>query len=103
MQDIPMGEPNEVVKKNYYMNIGVKQGVKPGTSLDVFRSISILDPYTSKQRYNYKIKVGLLEVIHSEDESSIGMLKELRKDEKTPYLELEGFMIGDKVDVSINK
>ncbi|HLE11882.1 MAG: hypothetical protein A2504_06785 [Bdellovibrionales bacterium RIFOXYD12_FULL_39_22] len=103
MQDIPMGEPREVVKKNFYMNIGKRQGVKEGTELDVFRNISILDPYNNKQRYNYKVRIGLLEVIHSEDEASIGMLKELYKDTKTPFFELEGIMIGDKVDVSVRR
>ena len=102
MQDISMGdEGDEGIKKNYYINLGQKQGLREGTSLDVFRHISILDPYQSKNRYNYKVKVGELEVIHVESSSAIAITKSLRSGAKVPYFELSGFMIGDKVDVMV--
>ena len=43
-EDIPMGYENEVIKKNYYINMGVEQGIKQGTVLDVFRVISKSNP-----------------------------------------------------------
>jgi len=50
-QDIPMGIENEVINKNYYINMGIKQGLDQGTILDVFRIISRVDPYKTKKRY----------------------------------------------------
>ncbi|MCB9060362.1 MAG: hypothetical protein H6622_02435 [Halobacteriovoraceae bacterium] len=101
VQDIPMGEPNEIVKKNYYVNLGKGQGVNQGTVLNVYRQISRIDAYESKQRFNYNIKIGELKVIHSEDSSSIGLIQNFRDQKDDPLFEISGLMIGDKVDVKI--
>ena len=102
IQDIPMGYEKELIKKNFYVNIGKKQGVKKGTVLNVFRNLSVQDQYKNKTRYNHSIKVGELEVLHSEDGNSIGVLKSLNNDAKTPYFEVSKFMIGDNVDISVD-
>lgn len=101
-QDIPMGEENEKIEKNYYINMGEKQGLERGTVLDVFRVISRLDPYETKKRYNYRVKVGELEVLHTEDDSAITHLKKLESKESDIYYEIPGFMIGDHVGVKTN-
>jgi hypothetical protein len=44
-QDLPMGFDNEVIRKNYYVNLGASQGIKKDSILDVFRIISIQNPY----------------------------------------------------------
>lgn len=100
-QDLPMGFDNEIVKKNYYVNIGKQQGVDQGTQLDVFRIVSRQDPYGDKKMYNFKVKVGELEVLHTEENSSIGILKNINNDEKSPYFEINNFMIGDRVSVQV--
>ena len=53
-QDIPMGKRDEVINKNFYINMGSNQGLSQGTTIDVFRVISKLDTYKTKKRYNYK-------------------------------------------------
>ena len=103
VQDIPMGTEGEVVKKNYYVNIGGQQGVKEGSILDVYRTISRVDPYSSKQRYNYKIKIGQLKVLHSEDTAAIGILKQIKTGEDAPLYEIDNFMIGDLVSVNTGR
>ncbi len=100
-QDLPMGLENEVIRKNYYVNIGSGQGVKKDSILNVFRIISIQNPYDNKKRVNYKVKIGELKVLHSSDEASIAMVKEYRKEE-TPIFELEQFMIGDHVSINVD-
>lgn len=101
-QDIPMGIKDENIKKNFYVNMGDKQGLKPGTTLDVFRVISRLDPYESKTRYNYRVKIGELEVLHTEENSSIANLKNINLQEKTPLFDVPGLMIGDHVGVKVD-
>lgn len=100
-QDLPMGLENEVVRKNYYVNIGSGQGVKKDSVLNVFRIISIQNPYDNKKRVNYKVKIGELKVLHSSDEASIAMVKEYDKEE-TPIFELDQFMIGDHVSINVD-
>jgi hypothetical protein len=101
-QDIPMGYDNEVIKKNFYLNIGTKQGVSKGTKLDVYRVVSRRNPYDNGKRINHKVKVGVVEVIHSEDESAIAIAKKnLFADKRTPSDDIASFMIGDHVEISI--
>ncbi|WP_408098498.1 hypothetical protein ACJVC5_06180 [Peredibacter sp. HCB2-198] len=100
-QDLPMGVENEVVRKNYYINMGTGQGVRKDSVVDVFRIISVQNPYDAKSRVNYKVKIGELKIIHSMDNASIAMVNEYEK-ENTPIFEIPQFMIGDHVAVSVD-
>ena len=101
VQNIPM-DSTDTPKKNYYINMGEKQGIRPGTVLDVVRSINRSDPYESKKRYNYKVKIGELKVIHAEANAAIGSINKIRNEEKDPLFEIEKLMIGDKVTVKVS-
>ncbi|MBK23699.1 MAG: hypothetical protein CME70_06805 [Halobacteriovorax sp.] len=102
VQEIPMGEPNEKIKKNFYINMGKQQGVDRGTTLDVYRTVHRVDPYATKKRYNYKIKVGQLKVVHSEENAAIGAMETVQNEADDALLEIENLMIGDEVSVHIN-
>lgn len=100
-QDLPMGFDNEVIRKNYYINLGSTQGVKKDTLVDVFRVISIQNPYDNQKRVNYKVKIGELKVLHSSADASIAVVSEYEK-ESVPIFELNQFMIGDQVAINID-
>ena len=100
-EDLPMGFENEILRRNYYVDIGSEQGVSKGTTLDVFRTISKSNPYNDQKRVNYRVKIGELEVLHSEDGSSIGILKAFEGGKKSPLFEISSFMIGDMVTVKV--
>ncbi len=100
-QDIPMGTPNETIRKNFYVDMGKNQGVKKDSVLDVFRIVSVLDPYGGKKRFNHKVKVGELKILHSEETTSIGVLNKMEDLEETPVLEVNALMIGDLVNVHV--
>lgn len=102
-QEIPMGYDNEDLKKNYFVNIGINQGVDKGTKLDVYRVISKLNPYDNQKRINHKVKVGEMKVLYSTDEASIGIMSKYNDDKESPLFELEDFMIGDLVGISVRK
>jgi len=101
-QDIPMGTPDEIINKNYYVNMGTKQGLDQGTVLDVFRVVSRVDPYKTKKRYNYRVKIGELKVLHTEDDSSIAELSQINPESDKIYFEVPSFMIGDHVEVKVD-
>lgn len=100
-QDIPMGIKDEVIRKNFYVDMGKNQGVKKGSVLDVYRVVSVLDPYGGKKRFNHKVKVGQLKILHSEETSSIGVLNKMEEAESTPVFDVNAFMIGDLVNVHV--
>lgn len=96
-----MGLENEVVRKNYYINMGAGQGVKKDSILDVFRIVSVQNPYDNKKRVNYKVKIGELKVLHSSDEAAIAKMNSYETEE-TPIFELNQFMIGDHVSINVD-
>jgi hypothetical protein len=100
-QDLPMGFDNEIVRKNYYINMGSGQGVKKDSIVDVFRIVSVQNPYDNKKRVNYKVKIGELKVLHSSDEAAIAMVNGYEKEE-TPIFEINQFMIGDHVSINVD-
>ncbi len=100
-QDIPMGNKDEIIRKNFYVDMGMSQGVKKGSILDVYRVVSVLDPYESKKRFNHRIKIGEVKVLHAEDTSAIGVLNKLEEGEDTPVFEVGKMMIGDIVTVKV--
>ena len=100
-QDFPMGYEKEILHKNFYIDMGKNQGVSKGSLLDVYRIVSILDPYENKKRFNHKIKIGEVTVLHSEDSSSIGVLSKTENAEEAPYFEIGKFMIGDVVTAHV--
>lgn len=101
VEDLPMGEENEVLRRNYYVNIGSNQGITPGTVLSVYRVISKSNPYDNKKRINYNIPIGQLEVIHTEEQASVAKVKKLNSSIKDPIFEINNFMIGDQVTVYV--
>lgn len=100
-EEVPMGYEDEKPKKNYYVNMGSNQGVKSGTTLDVFRVISKSNPYDNLKRINYKVKIGEIKVLHSDEEAAIGSLQKIKLGVDDPLFEIRGFMIGDSVNVSV--
>jgi hypothetical protein len=101
-QDLSMGYENEVIRKNYYINMGSGQGLKKDSLVDVFRVISVQNPYDNKKRVNYKVKIGQLKVLHSMDEASIAMVNEYESEDTTPIFELPQFMVGDHVSINVD-
>jgi hypothetical protein len=96
-QDFPMGHKDEVLKKNYYIDMGKTQGLNKGTVVDVYRSISMLDPYEQKKRFEHKIKIAELKITHTEDLSSVAVINKTDKDENQIVLDVDALMIGDIV------
>ncbi len=97
-----MGYPEEIIKKNYYINLGQQQGLSKGTILDVHRVVSRTLSDKTEKKYQYKIKIGELEVIHTENEASIAQMKGLNLEKDAPLLEIQSMIIGDQVSVKIN-
>ena len=101
-QEVPMGEPGEVVKKNYYINMGENQGLALGTVLNVYRVFSRMDPYNSQKRYSHKMKVAEIKVVHTERTSAVGNLVSLRNAPTDPLFDIAAIMTGDRVEVNVD-
>ena len=101
-QEIPMGKPGEIVKKNYYVNMGGDQGLDLGTVLNVYRVVSRTDPYNSYRRYNHRMKIAEIKIIHVEKNSAVAGLASLRNSPDDPVFDIAAVMIGDRVEVNVD-
>ena len=101
-QGIPMGVQNEIRSKNYYVNLGKQQGVERGTRLQVFRTISRVDPFQDNQRQRFDVKIGELKVLHTEDNRSIALISPESSKDQELYTEIDSIMIGDYVEVKVD-
>ncbi len=99
-QDLPMGFDNEIVNKNYYINMGSDQGLSSGTKLSVYRTVVQKNPY-DKSSQQFRLKVGEVEIIHAESTRSIAVASARTKTALSPVLEIDSFMIGDSVAVTL--
>ena len=102
-QNVPMGYENEVIKKNYYLDFGTKQGAREGTLMDVFRVFTQYNPYDNNKQYSFKTVVGEIKIIHAEEYSSIGEIVSLNTSKDNPILEIRDVMIGDKTIVKLSR
>ena len=96
-QDIPMGD-GSIPQKNYYVNIGLQQGVKVGTELKVYRLLNRTNPYSTEKNVTFKVEVGELRVVHAEEENAIAEVSKLKNDSKV-FIEIPSLNIGDHVGV----
>ncbi len=96
-QDIPMGDGTPQ-KKNYYVNIGLQQGVKVGTELTVYRILNRTNPYSTDKNVTFRVEVGELRVVHAEEENAIAEFSKSKKDSKV-FMEIPSLNIGDHVGV----
>lgn len=102
-QDLPMGEENEIIRKNYFVNIGRDQGVYKGTTLNVFRVMTVVHPRETIEKSNFQVKLGEIKIVHSESDRAVGIMKKLIPKKDSPQFDHYDFMLGDVVAVTIRR
>ena len=97
--EIPMSTTDKP-RKDYYMNIGTNQGVKQGTLLDVFRTVTTTDDLNNRSAANIMFRVAKVKVIHAEGEISVGRISEILPPIDVPIGAFPTVVVGDRVAVS---
>lgn len=97
--EIPMAD-DERPRRDFYMNIGTNQGVKVGSVLDVFRSVTSSDNINNRSARNVVFKFAKLKIIHAEDDISVGRIIEILPPAKTPIGEYPTVIVGDRVAIA---
>jgi len=97
--EFPMSN-KKTVMKDFYVNIGHAQGVKIGTKLDAYRTITTADEVNNKNSSNITFIVATLKVIHAEENISVARLESVNSLDNTPIGVFLSVMVGDMVAVS---
>lgn len=87
------------VFKNFFINGGENYGLKPGMHVDVLRRLPVHDPIKNASVGDMRVKVGTVEIIHSEEKLSVARLVNYDSMEKRPLLDFEAVMVGDRLDL----
>lgn len=97
---LDMGNPGEVVQKDYYVNMGSANGLKSGAVLEVHRRVATYDLLSQKLYKDVEFPIAKLKVIHVEPYASIARIDALSPAESTPAVETRAVMVGDAVAIS---
>jgi len=95
-------EPSEVKstpapRKDYFINVGSSQGIKPGTVLEVSRKMPTYDLLGEKLYKEIVFPIGSIKVIHVEQGVAIARLEKMLPSDKTPAFSPRAIMVGDLV------
>ena len=94
---LDFGNPGENPQKDFYVNIGTQQGVKPGSVLEVIRKIATYDLTSQKLYKDVVFPIAKIKVIHAEPNASIARLESMLPAEQTPVIVPRAVMVGDSV------
>ena len=91
---------SERVYADYFIRGGSELGLTEGTLVSVKRRVPVHDPFDNKSVGDFYVKVADLEIIHSDNDKSIGRLVEIDRREARPMLTYDSVMIGDRLDLT---
>lgn len=97
---IDLGNPNEAVEKDFFVNLGTDQGIRVGTILEVARKSPSYDLTTEKLYKDLVFPFAQIRVIHAEKDASIARMEKIYSTEKTPVLIPRSVIVGDMVRVA---
>ncbi len=105
-QGVDLGDPvtsdgrstaPRVSTKDFFVNIGSSQGIRPGTVLQVSRKMPTYDLIGEKLYKEITFPIATLKVIHAEQGVAIARLDKLLPQDKTPAFSPRAVMVGDLV------
>lgn len=94
---VDLGEPNEEIHKDYFVNMGTGQGVREGTILEVSRKMPTYDLMTEKIFKDLEVPFARLRVIYAEKDAAIARLDRIYPADKTPVTTPRAVIVGDTV------
>lgn len=86
-------------QRDVYVNIGTSQGIKQGSTLEVYRSVTTVDQINQRTGRNIQFKIAKLKVIHAEADVAVARLQEFMPASQTPNGVYTNVMVGDRVEV----
>ena len=94
---LDMGNPGETPQKDYYVNMGTSQGLRPGSVLEVVRRASTYDLITEKLYKDISFPIAHLKVVHAENNAAVARLEKMLPADKIPALAPYAVVVGDLI------
>lgn len=97
---VDLGIEGEVPPKDIYISMGTVDGIRKGSSVDVYRKLSSFSHLTQQHVGDHLVPVGRLRVIHVDAQTAIARLDQFVSLNQEPGLYPQAVMIGDVVQAS---
>ena len=94
---LDMGNENETPPKDYYVNMGSKNGLSEGAVLEILRKHSTFDIVNQQIYQDMIYPIARIKVIHVEPTTAVARLDKMLPIEQTPIPTPRGIMVGDLV------
>lgn len=85
--------------RDVYVNMGTDQGIKVGSVLDAFRTLTTVDEINQRTGKNISFRIAKLKVIHAEGSIAVARVIQVMPPESTPVGTYTNVMVGDQVEV----
>ncbi len=89
-------EPNP--PKEYYVDLGIRDGVKVGDVVEVYRMVPVVNSMSGGAWHLMRVSLGELKLSVVGESTAIGRSYNDREPQSLPSLEYQAFMIGDEVE-----
>lgn len=94
---IRMSDAEPLAPKEYFVDIGSRDGLKAGESLEVYRSLPVINGQAGGPWHLMRVKIGDLRVAYVGETSALAREEDGRDLASLPPLEYQTFMLGDEV------
>jgi hypothetical protein len=85
--------------KEYFVDIGARDGVREGDLLEVSRSIPVVEAQTAGSFHVMKVVLGEVKVTLVGETSALARVERLRPPSELPPMEFFSFVLGDQVEL----
>ncbi|RZA07313.1 MAG: hypothetical protein EOP11_08035 [Proteobacteria bacterium] len=84
--------------RDVYVNMGTSQGLKKGSQLDAFRTVTTVDELNHRVGKNISYKIAKLKIIHADSDVSVARVLSMEAADVTPVGSYASVMVGDRVE-----
>lgn len=85
--------------KEFYIDLGTRDGVKSGDVLEVFRMLPVVNSLSGGAWHLMKVTLGEIRLNFVGESTAIGRIANDREPSSLPSVEYQSFMVGDQVEV----
>jgi hypothetical protein len=98
---LSLGNPDEIVQKDFYVNMGTLNGIREGSILEVMRKVSSFNLLNEQLYKDVVFPIARIKVIHVEAAVAVARLEKMLPAENTPAVTPRAIMVGDVVRVPV--
>ncbi len=85
--------------KDYFIDLGQRNGVQPGDVLQVYRMVPVMNQLTGGAWHLMKVVLGEVKIYIVGESTSVGHLESDRDLSSIPVHDYPNFMLGDQVEL----